>query len=144
MKQPLMNKPYFCRNMEKQDYVAYWKTSAAKSWKASQHLFEKSDFVESLFFAHLTLEKSMKAHWVKDNPEDFPPRIHNLRRLSEQTSLILSSDQIIFLEQMNTFQMEGRYPDYRFAIYQMFDEEAAKTILEQTETFYQWLLSNML
>ncbi len=39
--------------------------------------------------------------------------------------------------------MEGRYPDYRFAIYQMFDREATETILEQTETFYQWLLSNM-
>lgn len=129
--------------MNKLDYIEYWKTSAYKSWRASQHLFEKSDFVESLFFAHLTLEKCLKAHWVNDNLDDFPPRIHNLRRLAEQTKLSFSPDQLIFLEQMNTFQMEGRYPDYRFAIYQMFDLEATRTILEQTEKFYQWLLNNM-
>lgn len=129
--------------LEKQDYIGYWKVSASKSWTASQHLFEKADFVESLFFAHLTLEKTLKAYWVKDNMEDFPPRIHNPRRLAEQTRLDLSHDQIFFLEQMNTFQMEGRYPDYRFAIYQMLDQETAKTILVQTETFYQWLLNNM-
>ena len=130
--------------MDKQDYIEYWKTSAGKSWKAARHLFEKSDYVESLFFAHLTIEKILKAHWVKDNPSDFPPRIHNLRRLAEQTNLDLETLHFALLEQLNTFQIEGRYPDYRFTIYQAFNQEKTKLVLEKTETFYQWLLSILL
>lgn len=102
--------------MNKQNYIEYWKTSSEKSWNAAKHLFEKSDYVESLFFAHLTIEKMLKAHWVKDNSGDFPPRIHNVRRLAELTNLDLNPDQLAFLEQINTFQIEGRYPDYRFSV----------------------------
>ncbi len=130
--------------MDKQDYIEYWKTSSEKSWNAANHLFEKSDFVESLFFAHLTIEKMLKAHWVKDNPDNFPPRIHNLRRLAENTKLGLNPGQLVFLEQMNTFQIEGRYPDYRFSIYQILDEQKTKSILDETEIFNQWLLNNLL
>jgi HEPN domain-containing protein len=123
--------------------LSVWRVSAAKSWDAAENLFEKSNFVESLFFAHLTLEKIIKAHWVKDNEENFPPRIHNLRRLTEQTQIPLLVEQIAFLEQMNTFQIEGRYPDYRFAIYQAFDGDAAGLILEKSKTLYQWILNNL-
>lgn len=97
--------------MDKQDYIAYWRTSSEKSWTAAIRLFEKSDYVESLFFAHLTIEKLLKAHWVKDNSDNFPPRIHNVRLLAEQTNLNLQPNQLVFLEQLNTFQIDGRYPD---------------------------------
>ena len=129
--------------MDKQDYIDYWRISAEKSWGAAKHLFEKSDYVESLFFAHLTLEKILKAHWVNDNKGDFPPRIHNVQRLAEQTNLVLTASQMIFLEQMNTFQMEGRYPDYRFTIYQTFDQQQTNLILGEVENLYQWLLSSL-
>jgi HEPN domain-containing protein len=115
--------------MQKSEYIDYWKISAAKSWQACQHLFEKGDFVECLYFAHLTLEKILKAQWVADNHTDFPPRTHNLRLLSQQTNLVLTSIHIAFLEQMNTFQMDGRYPDYRFAIYKVFQLLQTEPIL---------------
>ena len=129
--------------MLKSQYIDYWKISAAKSWQASRHLFEKGDFVESLFFAHLTLEKTLKAKWVADNSTDFPPRTHNLQILAQQTTLTLTPAQMTFLEQMNTFQMDGRYPDYHFGIYQMFQEPQTKLVLEETEIFYLWLLSKL-
>ncbi|MCB9351943.1 MAG: HEPN domain-containing protein [Lewinellaceae bacterium] len=74
---------------------------------------------------------------------DFPPRIHNVRRLAEQTNLNLDSNQLVFLEQINTFQLEGRYPDYRFSIYQTFDKQKTKLILDETENFHQWLLNKL-
>jgi HEPN domain-containing protein len=69
--------------MTKSDHILYWKSSAAKSLQAANHLFEKNDFVESLFFAHLALEKILKARWVADNDADFPPRTHNLLTLAQ-------------------------------------------------------------
>lgn len=75
--------------MTKQDYIAYWKTTAEKDWTAVEHLFEKGDYLHSLFFAHLVLEKLMKAHWVKDNQGSIPPKVHNLVYLAGQTRLSL-------------------------------------------------------
>lgn len=129
--------------MDKQYYIAYWKIAADKSWNVSKHLFEKTDYVESLFFAHLALEKLMKAHWVKDNEQNIPPRIHNIRRLAEQTGWALNTTQLIFLEKMYTFQLKGRYPDYRFMIYKVFDQENSKAILDEAEIPYQWLLKKL-
>lgn len=48
------------------------------------------------------LEKLPKAHWVKDNHDNHPPRTHNLIKLSSQINFKLTED----------FQLEGRYPDY--------------------------------
>lgn len=108
-----------------------------------QTSFKKTDYVEGLFFAHLTLEKILKAHWVRDNLGDFPPRIHNLRRLAELTNLSLNPSQMIFLEQMNTFQMEGSCPDYRFSVYKTFDRPQTQSIFDEVENLYQWLISKL-
>jgi HEPN domain-containing protein len=51
--------------MEKKDYIEYWKSTAEKDWEAVGHLFEKGDYLHALFFAHLVLEKLLKAHHVK-------------------------------------------------------------------------------
>lgn len=66
-----------------------------------------------------------------------------MRRLAELTTLNLTQNQVVFLEQMNTFQMEGRYPDYRFTIYKTFGEEQTKPVLDETATLYQWLLNKL-
>ncbi|MEK7255246.1 MAG: HEPN domain-containing protein [Bacteroidota bacterium] len=131
------------QNTDKLEHIEYWKISAGKSLTPAKHLFEAGDYVECLFLAHLTLEKLLKAHWVKDNTGDVPPKIHNLHKLASQTQLKLIPEQIAFLQKMNTFQMEGRYPDYNFSLYQDFDEHKTKQFLEEAENLYQWLLSKL-
>lgn len=64
--------------MTKVEYINYWKLTAEKDWDAVGHLFEKGDYLHALFFAHLVVEKILKAHFVKDNTADIPPKTHNL------------------------------------------------------------------
>ena len=85
--------------MNKRDYIDYWVQTAEKDWKATEHLCDKGDYLQSLFFAHLVLEKLCKAHWVKDNKPDIPPRTHNLVYLAENTQLSLMRSQLDFLGQ---------------------------------------------
>lgn len=49
--------------MTKQEYIAYWKTAAEKDWEVVQNLFDKANYPHALFFAHLVLEKLLKAHF---------------------------------------------------------------------------------
>jgi HEPN domain-containing protein len=127
--------------MNKKDHIEYWKISAGKSLDAVRSLFEKGNYVECLFWMHLTLEKLLKAHWVKDNRSDIPPKIHNLRKLAEQTVLSLAPGQVAFIDRMNALQMDGRYPDFNFQIYQTFDEQNTKLVLDEAENLYICLLN---
>lgn len=129
--------------MNKSDYIEFWKTAAEKDWIVVENLFEKENYPQSLFFAHLVLEKLIKAHWVQNNTSDFPPRVHNLVRLASQSALNFTAPDLLFLDKMNDFQMEGRYPDYAFLIYQICTEAHTKALINDVNTLRIWLISQL-
>ncbi len=127
--------------MTKSEYVDYWKLTAQKDWDAAGHLFEKGDYLHSLFFGHLVLEKLLKAHFVKDNVADFPPKTHNLLTLISQIAIAPSVEQMRLFSQMNQFQIDGRYPDYKGDIYKIATKNYTKSLLEEIEILKTWLLT---
>lgn len=104
-----------------------------------QGLYKTNNFVQSLFFAHLTLEKLFKAHWIRDNKATHPPRTHNLKYLLDHTNLTLNQGQIELPEKMNDFQIEGRYPDYHFRIYQICTQEFTSQLLAEVNNLKECL-----
>ncbi|MEO6759636.1 MAG: HEPN domain-containing protein [Saprospiraceae bacterium] len=129
--------------LNKSEYIAYWKLTASKDWDAVGHLFEKADYLHALFFAHLMLEKLLKAHFVQDNASDFPPRTHNLLLLISQTVLAPSPDQLRLLSQMNQFQINGRYPDYKMTMFKIATEIYTQSILDEIQFLKEWLNSKL-
>ena len=129
--------------MNKQEHIDYWRTTADSDWIASEVLFEKGQYLQSLFFAHLVLEKLLKAHWVQDNLTYTPPRIHNLEFLVEQTELVLTIDEELILNKMGVFQMQTRYPDYQFKINKLCTHWYTQTLLENVEQLRSSLLSKL-
>ncbi len=129
--------------MTKQEYIEYWKQAAEKDWVVVLNLFEKINYPHSLFFAHLVLEKLLKAHFVKDNESDHPPRTHNLVRLASLIHLSFSAEDLLLLDRMNDYQMEGRYPDYQFMIFKICDRSHTETLLGAVETIRLWLLNQL-
>ncbi len=125
--------------MTKEEHIKYWEDIAEKDWDAAMDLFHTKKYVHCLFFAHLTLEKLCKAQWVKNNDENHPPRIHNLVKLIANIDLGFSEDELAFMERMNDFQLEGRYPDYMQKIYTVCTNEYTATILEQVKTIKECL-----
>ena len=91
--------------MTKEEHIAYWTGNAEKDWQRAERCFKDKDYVFSLFCVHLSLEKIIKALWVNDNELNFPPRIHNLVRLLEGTSVELKEEELIFLNDLNKFQL---------------------------------------
>ncbi|MBK7869306.1 MAG: HEPN domain-containing protein [Saprospiraceae bacterium] len=125
--------------LSKHEHIAYWVRTAEDDWEAAQSLFEASKYVHCLFFAHLVLEKYCKAHWVKDNHNNHPPKTHNLLRLIQDTHLDLIEEDLLFLEQFNDFQLEGRYPDYLFTIQKRCTFEYTQQLLEKVTYIKQCL-----
>ena len=90
--------------------IEYWRTSSDEDFAAAQSLLEKDHLRHSLFFAHLAIEKMLKAHVMRQTKE-IPPRIHNLIRLVELAKLKLDEERKGFLREFGVYQLEGRYPD---------------------------------
>lgn len=93
-----------------QKHIDYWKTVSQEDWEVAITLQSADKNRHALFFAHLTLEKLLKA-LVCQETGDIPPRFHNLSRLSELASIDLSEQQREILAELNEFNLAGRYPE---------------------------------
>lgn len=90
--------------------IVHWRNSAVEDWSVAQDLVSRGKIRHGLFFAHLALEKTIKAHVCKATGE-LASKIHNLVRLSQIAGLALSEDQIDLLAEVSEFNIEGRYPE---------------------------------
>lgn len=90
--------------------IAYWRDGAAEDWVVAHELVAQGRIRHGLFFAHLSVEKALKAHVCRITGTLAPP-IHNLVRLAESTGLLLGEKIIDLLAEVNEFNIEGRYPE---------------------------------
>ena len=94
---------------------------------------------QSIFFAHLALEKMLKAI-ICQKTDNIAPGIHNLIRLSEIADLILTDKEKRFLMELNLYNLEGRYPGSNIPVP---DYDEAEKILRITEETIKWLKTQL-
>jgi HEPN domain-containing protein len=124
-------------DIEKQ--VAYWRSGASEDWQVATELIRRKRLRHGLFFAHLALEKALKAHVCRQT-QDLAPRIHNLVRLAEIAQLQLDDKQIDVLAEMNAFNLEGRYPEMLTPEPTI---EEARRYIRRAKEVYTWLMSQL-
>lgn len=95
-------------NISKQ--IEHWRRGAEEDLQVANELVQNGRIRQGLFFAHLTVEKTLKALVCRTTNELAPP-IHNLIRLAEQANLLLEAQQRDLLAEVNSFNIEGRYPE---------------------------------
>ena len=129
--------------MTKEEHIQYWIQTAEKDWKAVDSLFKSKNYVHCLFFAHLVMEKLCKAHWIKDNKNNIPPKIHNLIWLIQNTKLQLTEEQLAFMDRMNEFQIEGRYPDYLMNRFKICNYKFTTKVLKEVKKIRLCLIEKL-
>ena len=92
--------------MTKQEHIDYWVKTAERDWAAVQNIYKAKEYVYALFFAHLVLEKLLKAHWVKDNIDNTPPKIHHLVYLTNKIKLSFTEEEADFFNLINQFVID--------------------------------------
>jgi HEPN domain-containing protein len=124
-------------NIEQQ--INYWRKGACEDWEVAHELIRNKRIRHGLFFAHLALEKALKAHICRQT-RDLAPRTHNLVRLAELTALPIPSKQTETLAEMNSFNIEGRYPD---TLSLPPEPEEAIAYLKRAGEVFEWLMSRL-
>ncbi len=128
--------------MDKKERIEYWLNSAARDFDVADILLQNKKYDWCLFIGHLVIEKVLKAFYVRDTGES-PPWIHNLVRLAENTTLPLSDEQKQFLMELNRFNIEARYPNYKQSFYKLCTKEFTEEYFTKIKEMYKWLLSQM-
>ncbi len=127
----------------KEEHIQHWLGQAQDDWDAVETLFKGKKFLQSLFFAHLVIEKICKAHWIRCNTNNIPPRSHNLMHLLESTQVNPTENQSEFMLSLNRFQLEGRYPEYYSKLRTVCDEQFTKKMIDETDKLRLWLLKKL-
>ena len=96
-----------------------------------------------MFLYCLAIEKWLKAKWVKDNAANYPPRIHDLHSLYAETELQLEADDLDFMAAVSRWNLEGRYPDYRFTLKKTATEEYMQKQIAKLNRLKQCLLKEL-
>lgn len=123
--------------MDIKQNIDYWLKSAAHDMEVAETLFQNQKYDWCLFIAHLVLEKLLKAFYVRDKHE-LPPLIHNLVRLAEHTKLTFNEDQLQFLAEVNRFNVESRYPDYKFRFQKLCTAEFTGEQFSKIKEMHKW------
>ena len=124
--------------MTPDEMIAYWTKSASDDWRTTRHLFEKRDYVESLFFGHLYIEKLLKALAVK-RTRTTAPWGHWLVKLAEAAELELNADEAEFLERVSQYYISTRYPDWQFEFRKLCTRKYCSIELKEIERLGKWL-----
>ena len=119
--------------------VEFWIEASIKDLHAGKDIFNRTEnHVAVLFYIHLTLEKIFKALYVfKKNTH--APFSHNLLYLCKETGLDITDSDKQLLSEINEFNIEARYPDEKFIIYQKATREFTQKYVDNADRIYQWI-----
>lgn len=126
------------------DQITYWIDESAESLDTAKVLIEKSKHLESAFFCNLSCEKMLKAAYIHYSKK-IPPKVHSLVKLAQMSAIyeIMSEEMKRFINKLEVFQIEGRYPENRKRLYETTPKEVFSSILQQTEEVVTWIKTRL-
>lgn len=125
--------------MKSKEHIRFWLDSAEHDWDTAKSLFAAKKYDWCLFVGHLVLEKILKALFIQDNNNQLPPKTHNLIKLARHTKIILTEDQEILLDEINDFNLEARYPQYKNEFYEKCTNEFCENYFDKIDETMKWL-----
>ena len=119
--------------------IEYWRKSALSDIETAGILIKNNKLLNGLFFCHLTIEKALKAHYIRTQ-EKLAPKTHNLILLADKSLLNLDDNQYKHLAILMRYQLEGRYPDEEIL---MSSNKEALSLFNETKELLEWLMKEL-
>jgi len=121
--------------MDARKHVDHWRSGADEAIDVARALADGGRLRYALFFAHLAIEKILKAEFTR-HTGDVAPKTHHLMRLAEAAGVPCDEDMRRFLLSFNVYQIEGRYGDPDGSI---MEESVSRADLERALEVFAWL-----
>jgi len=125
-------------DFDAENIINHWIESSEKDFKTMMDLYETKNNNWALFIGHLVIEKLLKALYLK-RANDFPPLIHDLRRICEKANIELDERQRIMLDSITRFNIKARYDDYKQSFYILCTDSFTIEWIEKIKECRLWI-----
>lgn len=115
--------------------IQYWLEAAAYDLETGRTLLESKRYPYALFFAHLAIEKTLKALVVKTTKEH-APFTHSLPFLASKAQIEIPESIVDQLAEYSEFHLESRYPDEKKDFYKKCTEGFTRQKFSEMEKTY--------
>ncbi len=116
----------------------HWIETANDDFNTMHELFKAKSYNWALFVGHISVEKLLKALYVKLHKKHAPP-IHNLYRLAELCNIELTDKYSDWLDTITSFNINARYDDYKREFHKLCTHEYARSWIDRMEELRKWI-----
>ncbi|HCY41368.1 MAG TPA: DNA-binding protein [Prolixibacteraceae bacterium] len=127
---------------DKERIINHWIESSEKDFKAMIDLHQTQNNNWALFMGHLVIEKLLKAAYVKSKGE-FPPMIHDLRRICEKADIEMDLSHQILLDSISRFNINARYDDYKQSFYKLCTDSFTAEWIDKIKDCRLWIKAKL-
>jgi HEPN domain-containing protein len=101
-------------------------------------LCESKSYNWALFLGHISVEKLLKALYIKKFNQH-APFTHNLYRLAELCKVELTDEYSDWLDKVTSFNINARYNDYKKEFYYQCTPEFAEFWIDKIKKLREWI-----
>jgi HEPN domain-containing protein len=129
--------------MSDYDKYEYWLEGSGYDIDTAKVMYETKRYLYVGFMCHQSVEKALKAVFVRDYPPENLPYTHNLEKIAESSAVYgkMSESQKRFLEELVPLNIESRYPETRAKLAVSLTATYCKDLIARTEEFIKWLIT---
>ena len=130
--------------MTNEQKVQHWIDLADRDINTAEFNVNGGHHLFGVYLCHQAVEKIFKAYFAK-TMEETPPYTHDLVGLAQKTGIFeeMSEEQKDFVRELNPFNIEARYPEYKGQLAKKLTDETSKEILKQAKEILQWTKSKI-
>ncbi|MDR2232630.1 MAG: HEPN domain-containing protein [Tannerella sp.] len=118
--------------------VNHWMETSDDDFNTMLVLYRSKSYHWALFMGHISIEKLLKAYFVKQKGIH-APFTHNLYRLAELGGLEISEEYADWLFKITTFNLSARYDDFKKEFYTMCTLDFCEEWIEKIKNIQQWI-----
>jgi len=101
-------------------------------------LFESKSYNWALFLGHISVEKLLKALYLKTHGQH-APFTHNLYRLAELCDIKLTNEYSYWFDKITSFNINARYNDHKKEFYSQCTPEFTEYWINIIKTLREWI-----
>ncbi|MBF0102574.1 MAG: HEPN domain-containing protein [Desulfobacterales bacterium] len=116
----------------------HWIETSNDDFNTINSLFQSKVYHWALFVGHISVEKLLKALYVKLFRKH-APAIHNLYRLSELCEIKLTDEYSDWLDTITSFNIIARYDDYKKEFYNLCTREYTELWINRIKELRIWI-----
>ena len=121
--------------------VKRWIEQSKIDFSTAKYNFKGKKYYMALFLCQQSIEKSLKALWLKKNNKEVP-KTHDLMYFAKKLDLPENFNTV--LEDLSSIYLESRYPDMSIKIPgKKFSKEEAKNFIQETDKILRWIKKNL-